>query len=1837
MAVIKEDSGDAGAAAGTSYAISLGDVFQGRLDPANDDDWIKVELDAGTIYDFTLRFTVGDVDSSELALFDASGNFVVSGVVIPYGSGASLIVSPDTTGTYYIQAGSRDNAFTGDYELSLVENTIPVGTYDELAEYLIDEQGGTVPAFDVGPGDTLTANIISLTKQDQQLARWALEAWGNVIGVQFRFVDNDDADITFSNRPDTNATGGILTRNDNLIISSYVNTPIDFLTEYGTTIGSRNFTGYLHELGHAFGLGHTGPYSTITLPFVYFGSDHNVFLIDSQQATVMTYFSQDQNTYINASGAEPVTPMIVDIIAMQKLYGVPTGINAGDTVYGYQSNLDGYLGEFFRLWTGEANPFYGLKTPSNTYFPLAKPALTDLDGDGDPDLVIGNNTGLLYYFENTGTSAKPVFTESAGADNPLDGISVGSYSAPAFSDLDGDGDHDLIVANRNGNVSYFENTGTPTAPAYTQRTDVANPFHSITMGTLSTLTLADLDGDGDLDLAAGTNDGDVAYHENIGTVTNPEYVLRTGASSPLNGIDAGSYNSPVFADVDNDDDFDLVVGNWDGGILYFENTGTTTEPGFTQRTDPDSPLHGAFAGYWIGLEFADLNDDGHPDLIVGNDDGIIHYFESAGTYENPAFSQQSLSYPTTFTIYDNGGTDTLDLRTDTQDQRVYLRPEGISDVYGLIGNVIIARDTWIENFIAGSGDDFIAGNAVANDLNGREGNDRIWGSGGDDILEGGAGADRLDGDAGLDWAAYRDSDAAVTVNLAEDIVQGGHAEGDVLTEIENIIGSAHDDVLVGNDDANQLEGGAGADRLEGGVGSDWASYAGSNEGVTVDLAQGTSTGGHAEGDVIIDMENVSGSDYSDVLRGDGNANSLSGEGGDDRLWGAGGDDILAGGDGDDWLFGSAGADRLEGGAGHDVLTYERSGAGVTVNLADGTVMGGDAEGDVFTGIEHIVGSGYGDMLTGDDGSNELYGIGGDDEIRGNAGDDSLSGGAGADRLDGGAGADWAVYLASEAGVTVNLADNTATGGHAQGDVITGIEHISGSDYRDILTGDTGANELYGAGGDDVLRGGAGNDELEGGAGADRLEGGAGLDWVVYLTSDTGVTVDLLNNRGDGGHAAGDVLSGIEHIVGSAHPDVLTGDDGANELVGNAGDDTLRGNGGDDVLAGNAGADRLHGGAGADTLSYRLSGAGVRVNLAEGTAAGAHAEGDTFTGIENVTGSDYRDVLSGDAGANRLDGAEGDDALHGGGGADRLIGNGGDDELHGGEGDDDLRGNAGNDRLYGELGADVLWGDEGADELHGGADGDQLFGGVGADSLHGDEGDDELQGDEGNDRLYGQAGADRLDGGGGIDWASYVNSGAGVRVNLATGTLSGGDARGDVLIAIENLAGSGHDDVLRGDGGANELHGLAGADELYGEAGNDVLEGGAGADRLQGGPGVDTASYQGSDAGVFVDLKYGNTGGGHAADDSLISIENVTGSDYDDDLRGDDGVNRLRGGAGRDTLHGGAGADWLDGGYGVDDLVSYWLSGERVTVNLEDGTGAGGDAEGDVIVNVEGIQGSDYQDVLVGDKGNNFLGGLDGDDELRGNEGDDYLRGGAGDDELYGGSGDDWLEGSAGADRLEGGAGDDGLHGGAGADWLDGGYGVDDYVSYRLSGEAVTVNLEDGTGAGGDAEGDVIVNVEGIQGSDYQDVLVGDKGNNFLGGLDGDDELRGNEGDDYLRGGAGDDELYGGSGDDWLEGSAGADRLEGGAGDDELYGDPKDGEKSADVFVFAAGHGGDSISDFTDNQDKIDLSAFNLSGFDDLDLSAEFVGTTIDLSAHGGDTILLVGFYIADLDATDFLF
>jgi Ca2+-binding RTX toxin-like protein len=218
---------------------------------------------------------------------------------------------------------------------------------------------------------------------------------------------------------------------------------------------------------------------------------------------------------------------------------------------------------------------------------------------------------------------------------------------------------------------------------------------------------------------------------------------------------------------------------------------------------------------------------------------------------------------------------------------------------------------------------------------------------------------------------------------------------------------------------------------------------------------------------------------------------------------------------------------------------------------------------------------------------------------------------------------------------------------------------------------------------------------------------------------------------------------------------------------------------------------------------------------------------------------------------------------------------------------------------------------------------------GADVIWGYGGNDNIYGWGGNDVIIGGSGADDIDGASGTDTSSYQDSTAGVTVSLVNGQGFGGYAEGDTLTSIENLTGSWHADFLIGNDEINILTGLGdndilkgggGADTLYGDSGQDTLKGGGGADTLNGGSGVDTADYFDSSAAVFVSLYNDVAGGGDAEGDELNSVENVSGSAYDDDLWGSDGANVLSGRDGEDSLKGFGGADTIDGGDDNDLLL-----------------------------------------------------------------------------------------------------------------------------------------------------------------------------------------------------------------------------------------------------------------------------------------------------------------------------
>ena len=212
---------------------------------------------------------------------------------------------------------------------------------------------------------------------------------------------------------------------------------------------------------------------------------------------------------------------------------------------------------------------------------------------------------------------------------------------------------------------------------------------------------------------------------------------------------------------------------------------------------------------------------------------------------------------------------------------------------------------------------------------------------------------------------------------------GGHATGDRLLGVENVIGSDHDDVLRGYTHPNHFKGGKGNDRITGGRGDDTLEGGAGNDTITG----------------LAGNDGLHGGDGNDLLKGGPGVDGLYGGAGDDTLEGGTGDDTLNGGDGDDTLEGGAGADTLDGGPGADTLSHATSNAGVTVSLYDGVSgKGGHAEGDLAYGFENFIGSPHDDTIAGNDQDNSIWGRAGNDHLFGWTGNDTLHGNAGIDHL-----------------------------------------------------------------------------------------------------------------------------------------------------------------------------------------------------------------------------------------------------------------------------------------------------------------------------------------------------------------------------------------------------------------------------------------------------------------------------------------------------------------------------------------------------------------------------------------------------------------------------------------------------------------------------------------------------------------------------------------------------------------------------------------------------------------------------------------------------------------------
>jgi len=1280
-----------------------------------------------------------------------------------------------------------------------------------------------------------------------------------------------------------------------------------------------------------------------------------------------------------------------------------------------------------------------------------------------------------------------------------------------------------------------------------------------------------------------------------------------------------------------------------------------------------------------------------------NDSGAIRYVDLTGD-----FSAADFTRVTEFQVGPN---------FRSGDIYVYQQP--------VVEGVTLSGTDVFDYLDGGANADTLSGIGGSDQLFGRAGNDHLLGGDGDDELFGGAGDDVLDGGNGFDVAGYWDTmGAGLTANLVTGQVTGLAAGNDTLIGIEGIRASTWNDTLVGNEQANLLDGnwgndiidgGAGddvlngwhgSDRLTGGSGNDLIELYGGQAGdvdVITDLAAGDSllvstpfagavtllsgtdpsglqsgqmvlgvpSGGvtrlhindggvirfvdlagnfsaadfvhvtewgagslYRSGDIYVYQpggggetgQTINGTPGNDYLNGTDGNDTLNGIDGNDSLAGGAGADNLFGGSGSDFLDGGTGNDRLDGGEGWDSLGFGGATNGVNVDLGSGMVNNDGTGGtDTVGNIEALGGTGFADTLRGD------------------GADNTFSPGAGNDFVDGAGGQDAVIYEDAASAVTVDLQAGTASGGSGS-DTLMNIEGVNGSQYDDHITLGNSGGWVLARAGNDVLIGGDGNDGINGGSGNDNIIGGGGIDYLDYFahTGDaggaplSGVTVNLATGQATDNWGDTDTFTGVENVTGSDLDDHITGDAGDNGLNGGGGNDTLMGGAGNDwfnagdgidtifggdgndSIDGGAGDDWVDGGAGRDTVSFEQATGGVTVNLLTGTATGQG--NDTLLNIEAVHGSYYGDHITMSNSAGYALGRAGNDVMIGGTSDDSFTGGSGADTMHGGAGFDSLsyRDDGFDGTPPSTQGVTVNLATGTATDNWGHTDTfssiELVFGSALDDVLIGGNPANGSALTDGFEGFRGEAGNDLIDGGAGFDRVYYDNGPGAVHVTLGgtgNGTAQDGFGTVDTLINIEEVRASQFDDTLIGsDSGHFE--------SFEGRAGDDYIDGKGGSDR---------ASYQTSANGVVVNLALGTAQDGFGGTDTLLNIEHVRGSDFDDTLIGDDGGNELEGRAGDDFIDGGSElslSGWAatSNSSGQYDVARYAEAAGGVTVSLgEDGTSGiatGGGVGTDTLADIEMVIGSAFNDVIRGsNRAQNEI--------IRGGLGDDVLYGGAetgtdlgnnfvdyrsasgsvvvdlaagtatgadGNDTLYGFTG---VLGSKFNDILNGDAQDNYFDAGAGNDSIDGGAG-DDILSFSNATGSVTANLATGQSSGADGS-DTFTSIESLRGSEFADTLAGDARNN---------RFQGRAGDDAIGGGAGDDSIHGGYGDDTLTGGAGNDTFE--------YG--------------LSGEGVDTITDFSVG-DAIRIStSLSTTGVTSGN-GATLAGQNIQASASGGLTTLYI--------------
>ncbi len=726
--------------------------------------------------------------------------------------------------------------------------------------------------------------------------------------------------------------------------------------------------------------------------------------------------------------------------------------------------------------------------------------------------------------------------------NPFGLTDVGDYASPTLADVDGDGDLDAFVGERLGNIVYFENTGSTSNPAFSSAS--WNPFGFTDTGYNAKPTLADVDGDGDLDTFIGAWDGEIFYFWNTGSASNPAFTDPGFYVERINRFgltDVGWYSSVALADMDADGDLDAFIGNSYGNTIYFENTGNASNPDFVWFGTNSFGL--TKVGDYASPTLGDVDGDGDLDAFIGDSSGRTIYYENIGNARNPAFAEAII--PFGLTDFGDYASPTLADVDGDGDLDVFV---GYSS-----GNTLYFENT------------SIARNAVPT-INGSP--------------------------SGLTGSVpYTENSPAVVIDSGVRIYDAELAEvgyGDAVLSLARHGGAQPEDQFSG---AGIVAGQSSGDISVGNT--TIGAYTWDTGVLQITFNSNTTQALLDQAVQAIAYENTNNNPASSIqidwTFSDGNIGG-QGTGGALEATYSTTVNITAVNDaptGSVTITGTVAqgqtltvSNTLDDVEGLGTIHYQWRANSTAITGATGTtytLRQADIGKTISVTASYTDGQGTFEAVT----SSATAAVkGAVNTITGNTSNNVLLSTLSDDAIDGGAGIDTVSYANATGAVNVTLASNTAqnTGG-AGIDTLLNIENLTGSKYNDTLTGNAAANVLNGGAGADTMTGGNGNDTYYVNHASDVVnEVLAGGTDTVFST----LLAYTLRANVEKGVVQGTVAG---NLTGNALANTLTGNTAVNQLNGGAGNDTLNGNAGNDILIGGAGKDMLTGGAGHDVFKF----------------------------------------------------------------------------------------------------------------------------------------------------------------------------------------------------------------------------------------------------------------------------------------------------------------------------------------------------------------------------------------------------------------------------------------------------------------------------------------------------------------------------------------------------------------------------------------------------------------------------------------------------------------------------